>query len=66
MEFCEICKRPNRSKKDRFCHSHSRLMLKKMESSGYLEPLRVTTQDGVQNLSNRRFLTLPEDPMTTN
>lgn len=57
---CEICKRLNRSVKDRFCPTHAKQTLRKLEASGYLEPLVVTTVDGQQKLSKQRFLTLQD------
>lgn len=60
-QYCEICGTENQSRKDRFCPRHQRAVLRQLERSGYLEPLTVTTVDGVQRLSNRRFLTLPDD-----
>lgn len=36
---CEMCGRPNRSKKDRFCPEHENQMRRRMIASGYLEPL---------------------------
>jgi hypothetical protein len=62
---CEICGRENKSRKDRFCRQHQRQVLQKLEAEGYLEPLTVTTVDGVQTLSKHRFLTLPDEPGMT-
>lgn len=55
---CEICKRPLSNRKNRFCPTHATQTLRKLEASGYLEPLTVTTVDGKQTLSHQRFLTL--------
>lgn len=57
---CEICKRPTKSRKDRFCPTHAKQTLRRLEASGYLEPLTVTTVDGPQKLSKHRFLTLQD------
>lgn len=62
---CEICGKANKSRKDRFCPPHQFQVLRKLEAAGYLEPLTVTTVDGVQSLSKHRFLTLPDLPATT-
>lgn len=59
---CEKCQDETPSKSDRFCLKHARQTLRKLEAEGYLEPLRYTTQDGVQVLSTKRFLTLSEEP----
>ncbi len=61
-EKCEICSRKNQSRKDRFCLYHQRQVLRKLEAEGYLEPLTLTTVNGVQTLSHRRFLTVPDSP----
>lgn len=60
---CEICKRPTRNRKDRFCPTHAKQTLRRLEASGYLEPLEVTTVNGRQKLSNHRFLTIQEGSM---
>lgn len=62
---CEICGLPNTSRKDRYCKKHQKTVLRKLEKDGYLDPLVVTTVDGVQRLSKQRFLTLQDGPPPT-
>lgn len=58
---CEVCKTTLSNRKNRFCPRHAKQMLRKMEDSGYLEPLVVSTVDGAnQHLSRDRFLTFKE------
>jgi hypothetical protein len=57
---CEKCGAKTSNRKNRFCDPHAAQTLQTLEAAGYLEPLTVTTVDGVQKLSNRRFLTLPD------
>jgi hypothetical protein len=44
--------------RDRFCPKHAKAVLIEAERSGYLQPLRVMTQDGPVRLAKSRFLTL--------
>lgn len=62
---CEICGIKNTSRKDRYCRKHQKTVLRRLEQVGYLEPLKVTTVDGVQKLSRQRFLTLQDGPPPT-
>lgn len=62
---CKICGHPTPSVKDLYCRKHQRSTLRQLEAEGYLEPLTVTTVDGVQQLSKHRFLTLPDAPSMT-
>lgn len=59
MTHCKVCGTLLGSTKEMFCQRHQKLTLKKLEASGYLEPLQISTVDGPnQRLSRRRFLTV--------
>lgn len=57
---CEKCGLKLRSKKDRFCPTHAMQVLRRLETVGYLQPLREMTASGDQVISTKRFLTLKE------
>lgn len=62
MTHCKVCGNPLSDKTELFCPRHRMAMLKKMEASGYLEPLKVSTIDGPnQHLSRARFLTVQDN-----
>lgn len=56
-ERCEKCHRQLADKTMRWCPKHGAELLRKLEASGYLEPLVHQTQDGEVRLSSQRFLT---------
>lgn len=59
---CEVCGRPLKDRKNRFCLPHAKATLKAMERSGYLQPLTISTVNGPnQRLSRHRFLTLRDE-----
>lgn len=60
MTHCKVCGSRLEDKRNLYCRKHARQLLKTMEASGYLQPLTIRTQDGIQRLSNRRFLEMPE------
>lgn len=55
---CEKCGKLNQSVQDRFCPKHAQQTLRRLERSGYLEPLTIGTASGLEKLSPDRFLTL--------
>lgn len=59
MKCCKECG-VEIPQKDLYCRKHGRQLLKRLEASGYLEPLTVQTVNGTVKLSTQRFLTLPQ------
>jgi len=62
---CKRCGRELMDRKNLYCKAHAIQTLRSLDAAGFLEPLTLTTVDGVQKLSSRRFLTLPDEPTPT-
>lgn len=61
MLNCKVCGALTADKTDLYCPTHAQKMLRRIEKQHptYFQPLTIVTQDGIQKLSNRRFLTQP-------
>lgn len=58
MDKCQVCGSSLKDKTMKFCPTHAKEFLLRMEAEGKLEPMEYTTQNGVQRLSTRRFLSI--------
>lgn len=59
MTYCKTCGKELSNRKNLYCPLHASATLRKLEASGYLEPLTITTSGGgIESLSHRRFLTV--------
>lgn len=67
MLKCKVCGELTTDQKDLYCPVHARKTLQKIakQNPSYFQPLTIVTQDGIQKLSNRRFLELPTTPLTS-
>lgn len=67
MLKCKVCGELTADQKDLYCPVHAQKMLRKIEKANpsYFQPLTIVTQDGIQKLSNRRFLESPMTPLTS-